>query len=184
MHRRSRSIASRVVVELVAAGRAASSRGERAQAEAAVVLVRRRDERERLAGAAVRSGRRRPRRRAGSRAASGSPRSPSGESAIVPGPAVAADGAAGRRLIADEPLDRAALDAAVEVRHVARRARAASAGRRARADRAPGVAGARDGISSSRSRKRVSAVNARSFASCSGKSRSIASAPIRPTASR
>ena len=47
-----------------------------------------------------------------------------------------------------------------------------------------GRAGARDGISSSRSRNRVSAVNARSFASCSVKSFSIASAPISPTASR
>ena len=40
------------------------------------------------------------------------------------------------------------------------------------------------GITSSRSRKRVSAVKARSFASCSVKSFSIASAPISPTASR
>src|ERR1043166_7445195 len=47
------------------------------------------------------------------------------------------------------------------------------------------LAGPSAGVSvSSRSRKRTTALNARSFASCSGKSRSIASAPTSPTPRR
>ena len=66
---------ARVVVELVAAWRAASSHRERPQAEATLVLVRGAYDRERLAGATP-SAQPRRRRRAESRRASGSPGRP------------------------------------------------------------------------------------------------------------
>ena len=148
-----------------------------------MVLVRGGDERERLAGAAVgqpgvvRVGERRREQRP-------DPAQPLRRERDRARPAVAADGAAGRAADSRRAPRRRRTRRSCPGAAGSRRARAASAGRRARAGRAPAVRGARDGISSSRSRNRVSAVNARSFASCSGKRRSIASAPISPTASR
>ena len=80
------------------------------------------------------------------------------------------------------PSSSPAFGAAVEVRHVAGEPEQLQLEREPERIEA-GLADARAGSASSRSRKRVSAANARSFASCSVKSRSIASAPTSPTAS-
>ena len=67
------------------------------------------------------------------------PRKPLRRKADRARPAVATHRAAGRGLVADETSADAALDAAVQVRQVARRPRGASAGRTARAGRGPAV---------------------------------------------
>ena len=158
---------------------ALGARGHGAQAEAAVVLVRRRDHAQRLARGPLRDlgvGERRSeqaldpvdplgreRQRVGTRSARRRRRRPAASS---------------RRAAPPPRTRRSSSDAAGS-----RRARAASAGTRARADRAAARA-ARTSASSSTSRKRVSASNAFALRSCSVKSRSIASSPTRPTESR
>ena len=93
-----------------------------------------------------------------------------------------ADRAARPRRVADERPLRAALGTAADVRQVAGQPEQLELEREP--ERVELRREAATGASSSRSRNRVSAANARSFASCSVKSRSIASAPISPTASR
>ena len=155
-------------------------RGQGAQPEAAVVLVRRRDHAQRLARGPLRDrcvGERRPEQALDARDAFGRER----ERARA---AVLADRTAGARRVADERPLRPTLGAARQVRQVARTARAASAGTRGRAGRAPAPSPAPPRVVERR-RGTASAPRRRfGFRSCSVKSRSIASSPTSPTDSR
>ncbi len=90
----------------------------------------------------------------------------------------------GRGEEAHERILRPAFDARVEMRRVAGHPEELELEREHDRDRARHASPGRGGTSSRASRKRVSAVNAFSFASCSVKRRSIASSPIMPTWSR
>ena len=138
---------------------------ERPQAEAAVVLVRRLDDAERLAASAVGRGRRRPPRRAAARAGRGSRRSPRPRSGP---PRPRTPRRRRRRPPAEKPTSAVSVPArraAGEVRQVAREPEELELEREERAGRAPAAPAAPTSTSSSRSRKRVSAWKARGFSS-------------------
>ena len=145
-----------------------------------MVLVRRRDHAERLAGGSLRD------RRVGERRRRAGPRSPrclrstAGASPRRSARRRLRRPAASSRRAGPPPRTRRSSSGAAG----SPRARAASAGTRGRAGRAAAREPARSSRRRATSRNRVSASKAFGFRSCSVKSRSIASSPTSPTASR
>ena len=169
-----------VRASLTLAGLPRRSGRQRLEAEAAVMLVRRVDDGERVALCALAEARQSWRRRSASGAARAS-------RARLRARAGSRRDRRQRTLRRRRRRGTPRADRPSRTRRRSRgaacspRPRAASAGTRARPGRARRAFRAAAGTSSSASRNRVSAVKAFSFASCSGKRRSIASSPIIPT---